>query len=113
MKFVLGNWNRIVIEISQGQPQEFEIGFSAVRVWVNSNVIPRVYFGNFFLGKSTVYDGDNAALDLCGAFESTSPNKVSQALQGYYDMLNFVWYQGAQNLFQGPPSNNQMVIENS
>ena len=32
-------------------------------------------------------------------------------IQGYYDVLNFVWFEGAQYLFQGPPSNNQMIIE--
>ena len=84
-----------------------------MRVWVNDNVTPRVYFGDFYAGKYTITDGDSAVIDICGGFDSTSPNKVDSALQGYYDMLNFVWYQGAQNLFQGPPSNNQMVIENS
>ena len=98
-----------MIEISQGQPQELGSGFSVVRVWVNSNASPRVYFGNFSLGKYTVLDGDNAAIEICGAFESTSPNKVSQGLQEYYDLLNFVWYEGAQNLFEGPPGYNQLV----
>ena len=60
--YVLGNWNRIVIEISQGQPQEFVIGFSAVRVWINSNVTTKVRFGNCFLVNYTVDDGDHAAI---------------------------------------------------
>ena len=83
-----------------------------MRVWVNENVTPRVYFGDFYAGKYTITDGDSAALDICGAFDSASPNNVSQVLKGYYDVLNFVWYQGAQNLFQGSSSsNNQMVFE--
>ena len=95
-----------MIEISQGQPQDFQVGFSVVKVWVNENMTPRKYFGNFAVGK-TIYDGNNAAIDICGGFNSASPNEVDSALQGYYELLNFVWFEGAQNLFEGPPSNNQ------
>ena len=84
-----------------------------MRVWVNDNVTPRVYFGDFSAGKYTITDGGSAALEICGVYHPTESNRVDPTLQGYYDLLNFVWYQGAQNLFQGPPSNNQMVIENS
>ena len=111
--FFKDSWNRIVVEISQGQPHELGIGFSSIRVWVNENVSPRKYFGDFSARKYTITDGDNAALDICGPFDPSSPSSVSQTTQGYFDVLNFVWYQGAQNLFQGPPSNNQMVIEKS
>lgn len=52
-----------MIEISQGPPQEFEIRFSAVRVWVNEHMTPRAYFRNFSLGKKTIYDGNNVALE--------------------------------------------------
>ena len=102
-----------MIEVSQGQPQEFQIGFSVVRIWVNENVAPRVYFGNFSLGKYTIYDWNSDVLDLCGVYDSIGPNNVNSDIQGYYDVLNFVWYQGVQNLFQGQTGNNQMVIGNN
>ena len=101
---MLGNWNRIVVEISQGQPFELGDGFAAARVWVNENVTPRVGFGDFAAGKYPVTDGNNAALDICGPFDPTTPNKVSQTWLGYYDVLNFVWIEGAQNLFQDTSS---------
>ena len=101
---MLGNWNRILVEISQGQPFELGDGFAAARVWVNENVTPRVGFGDFAAGKYPVTDGNNAALDICGPFDPTTPNKVSQTWLGYYDVLNFVWIEGAQNLFQDTSS---------
>ena len=70
-----------------------------VRVWVNGNVTPKVYFGDFAAGKYPITNGNNAVLDICGPFDSTASDKVSQAMLGYYDVLNFVWIQGSRNLF--------------
>lgn len=102
--FGVGQWNRIVVEIGRGLPQEFGVGFSAVRAWVNEHVTPRVYFGDLSGGAYTISDGANAALDICGPFYPTSVSSAIQTLQGYYDVLNFVWIQGARNLFQDTPS---------
>ena len=110
----LDSWNRIVVEISQGQPHDLGVGFSAVRVWVNQIRTSTVYFGDFGAGKFTILDGHNAVLDICGVFDSTRPNKVSQTWLGYYDVLNFVWFQGAQYLFQNTSGNelSQEISEN-
>ena len=101
---VIGNWNRIIVEISQMQPLELGVGFAAVRVWVNEHVTPKVYFGDFVEEKYPITDGNSAVLDICGPFDSTTPNKVSQTWLGYYDVLNFVGIQGAQYLFQNTSS---------
>ena len=89
----------------QAQPQGLEFGFSSTRVWVNQSVTPRAIFGDFATGDTTIVDGDNAALDICGVFDSTSPNLVSSSLTGYFDILNFVWFQGARSVFTDPTSN--------
>lgn len=90
----IDSWNRIIFEISQAQPLEFGVGFSAIRVWVNEKVTPIVYFGDFSTGKIPMTDGSNAALDICSLFDPTSQNKLSPATLACYDVLNFVWIQG-------------------
>ena len=89
---------------TQGQPQELGVGFSTARAWVNSIETLKVYFGDFSHEEFTIRNGKNAALDICGVFDSASPNKVSQSWLGYYDILNFVWFQGAQYLRFMQPS---------
>jgi len=89
-----------VVEIVQAQPQEFGVGFSSARIWVNQTVTPRVYFGDFSTGDTTIADGNNAALEICGVFDSTSSNMVNPNLSGYFDVLNFLWFQGSESLFQ-------------
>ena len=89
----------------QGQPQALGVGFSSVRVWVNGTATPRVFFGDFATGDNTIADGNNAALEICGVFDSAGPNSVSSSLTGYFDILNFVWFQGAQVLLQNTGRN--------
>jgi hypothetical protein len=87
------------VEIVQTQPLSFGVGFSSVRVWVNQTSTPRVYFGNFTTGDFTIVDGKSTALEICGVYDSTSSGNVNPTLTGYFDILNFVWFQGAQGLF--------------
>ena len=94
----------------QAQPQGLEVGFSSARVWVNQSVTSRVFFGDFATGDTTIVDGDNAALDICGVFDSTSPNLVSSSLTGYFDILNFVWFQGARGVFQNTASKSKIRL---
>jgi hypothetical protein len=75
-------------------------GFSSARIWVNSTVTPRVYFGNFAIGDIAIADGNNAALDICGAYDSISSNLVSTVLTGAFDILNLLWIEGSEGLFQ-------------
>ena len=89
----------MIFEIAQVQPQEFGLGFAYARVWVNQTSTPKVFFGDFAAGDTTIANGDNAALEICGVFDSTSPSVVSSSSAGYFDLLNFVWFQGARGLF--------------
>ena len=100
LKLLIGNWNRIIVEIVQAQPQGLEEGFSSARVWVNGTNSSWVYFGNFASGDTTLSDGNNSAFEICGVYDATSPDLVSSSLGGYFDVLNLVWFQGAQSLFQ-------------
>lgn len=74
------------------------MGFSSIRVWAGETVTPRVYFGDFATGDTTILDGNNAAMDVCGVFDSTSATNVSTIYAASFDVLNFMWYQGAQFL---------------
>ena len=96
----LGNWNRIIVEIVQAQPQGLGEGCSSVRIWVNGTSSPWLYFGNFASGDTTLSDGNNAAFEICGVYDPASPDLVSSSLGGYFDVLNLIWFQGAQSLFQ-------------
>ena len=109
-KFVLGYWNRIIFEIVQSQPQEIGAGFSAARIWVNQTATSRVYFGNFATGDRTIPDGNQSAIDVCGAYDSASSNLVSSSLTGNFDILNLLWIQGSQGLFQNMTGNNQATL---
>ena len=84
----------MIFEIAQVQPQEFGLGFAYARVWVNQTSTPKVFFGDFAAGDTTIADGNNAALEICGVFDS-----ASSSLTGYFDVLNFIWFQGSQGLF--------------
>ena len=67
---------------------------------MNDEVTPRTYFGDFAIGDTPIIDGDNAALDLCGNYDGTTPQST-----GTFDVLNFVWMQGAQGVFQDSSGN--------
>ena len=99
LKLLIGNWNRIIVEILQAQPQGLEVGSSSARVWINGTNSSWVYFGNFASGDTTVSDGSSAGFEICGVYDSASPHLVSSNLGGYFDVLNLVWFQGAQSLF--------------
>ena len=103
---IIGSWNRIILEIVQAQPQGLGVGFSSARVWVNQIVTPRVFFGNFSTGDTTIADENSAALEFCGLFNSTNPNLVSSTLTGHFDVLNFVWFQGSSSLFPSTTTSN-------
>ena len=84
----------------QAQPQDFGLGFSSIRIGINSTSTSKRFFGNFAAGDTTIANGNNAAFEICGVYDPTSPNLVSSSKGGYFDVLNFVWFQGAQYIFQ-------------
>ena len=94
----LESWHRLVIEVVQAQPIEYGVGFSSMRVWVDNTATPRVYFGNFSIGN-TAADGSDAFFDLCGCYNPGS-DVVDPTLSGAFDVMNFLWFEGAESLFQ-------------
>ena len=96
----------------QAQPQIFGAGFSFIRITINGTTTPKHFFGNFAAGDTTITDGNNAAFDICGVYDPSSSNLVSSSRAGYFDVLNFVWFQGAQ-VVSHPTSGNYINLEKS
>ena len=97
----LDAWNRIVFEIVQAQPTEFAVGYSAVRVWINGVVMTKTYFGNYAPGSYP--EGDylfnnlnDVEIQFCARRNSDS---MSLVLPANFDLLNIVWFRGAEGLF--------------
>ena len=64
---------------------------------VNTNITPRVFFGEFGEGEFAIADGNNAALEICAVSDITS-GTITPLYTGYFDILNFVWFQGSLGL---------------
>ena len=68
---------------------------------------PRFYFGNFSNGDTPIIDGNNAAFELCGYYSGATQ---SLGNTGTFDILNFVWIQGAEGVFQDSSGNIQIFL---
>ena len=94
----LDAWNLVIFEIVQAQPASFGTGYCSVRIWINGVVSTTGYFGDFSSGITLFADINNAAIDICSTRNSGLSTRNS-AKDGYYDVLNFLWYKGAETLF--------------
>ena len=88
-------WNRVIVEIVQARPYAFATGYYSARIWVNGVGMNRVYFGNF--DTHLFYDLDTDQIMLCSETATGTPNIVNE---GNYDMLNFIWFQGSEGLYE-------------
>lgn len=61
---------------------------------------PRVYFGNFANGDTPIPNTNNAAFEFCGSFDPLSQDLVDSTRSGSFDLMNFIWFQGSEGLFQ-------------
>ncbi len=95
-----------MLEIVQADVQGTGFLSSSARFWVNKVASSIVFFGAN--GDPTISTGQNATLEICGLFDSTNTNQLDPNLQGYYDLLNFVWFQGALGLY--PNTGNSIII---
>ena len=91
------SWNRVILELTQAQPLEFGQGSTSVRLWINGQATDRVYFGDFAAGDYPITDGNYASLEICGYYDSTDSNFIHSATSGTFNLMNFLWYQGALN----------------
>jgi len=93
---LLDAWNRLVVEIVQAQPTGFEAGFSTFRAWVNGTGVSRVPVGDFSSSEIPFPDMSEATLDLC----SQKSYGTSDSVEGFNgDILNLLWYRGAEALY--------------
>jgi hypothetical protein len=88
---LLDTWNRLVVEIVQGQPTGFGVGFSTFRAWVGGIEISRVPVGDFSSYEIPIPDMSEATLDLC----SQKSYGTLDSVDGFNgDILNLLWYRG-------------------
>ena len=78
----------------QAQPVEFGAGFGSIRIWINGMSSPRVYLGNLPNSLATT----KAALSLCCRFKHGDSSDCIE--NGHFDMMNFVWFDGSEGLFE-------------
>lgn len=96
-------WNLLIFEIVQGMPTSFDDGYHSLRVVVNGIAEPRIYFGYIKEGE-VLYpnnNGNQLAIDLCSSRLPHSPDR-NFALDGDYDVLNFLWLHGAAGIDTSP-----------
>ena len=65
---------------------------------MSKDAFTRVYFGDFSIGN-TPADGNNIFFDLCGGYDPVN-DVVESITSGAFDVMNFLWFEGAESLFQ-------------
>jgi hypothetical protein len=95
---LLDAWNRLVVEIVQAQPTGFGVGFSTFRAWVNGTgtSTSRVPVGDFSINQIPMPNMSQATLDLCSQ-KSYGTSNSEEGFNG--DILNLLWYTGAEALY--------------
>lgn len=109
LKLRIERWNRVIVEIAKVHNLGGLPGLSSARLRVNKNMNREVFFGSIspLPGNQAVVDGNNAALELCGVSNVVS-GTVTPSQSGYFDVVNFVWFQGAHHL-SGTPSTSKSL----
>ena len=87
------------MEITQGRPYTFIPGGGySGRVWVNGAGMVRDYFGYFNDHLYHLFsDWNTDQITLCSTTDPGTDNM--EATGSNYDMMNFVWFKGSENLF--------------
>ena len=99
-------WNRVIVEVVQAQPSEFEVGYCSGRIWINGVNSSRIYFGNFTQGIYLFDDMNNVEITLCSRKLEGSDTDLLNF--GEYDLMNFVWFKGSEGLYI--PSNGKFYF---
>ena len=82
------------MEIVPAQPYAFMSGYYSARIWINGAVTNREYFGDF--GTHLFYVPSTDQIHLCS---TTASGSDTIAIEGNYDMLNFIWFKGSEGLY--------------
>lgn len=83
----------------QAEPTEFAGEYCSGRVWINGVSTSRVYFGDFSIGYNLFANMDNVALEICSAKVNGSSSMRNSSRDSYADILNMLWFKGAEGLF--------------
>ena len=87
-----------MFEVVQAQPSEFEVGYSSARVWINGVVSTKFYFDDYASSDYLFSDINDVEIMLCS--RTNSGHDVNSLVNfGNYDMMNFIWFRGAEGLY--------------
>ena len=91
----------MIIEVVQAQPSAFGVGYCSGRIWTNGVPSSRKYLTDFSTDVYLFHDTDNVEANLCSRRNNGLPTPV---YFGRYDLMNFIWFKGAEGLYVPDPS---------
>ncbi len=97
--------------MERSNPNSFGDGFFSGRIFVNQAIPSRTYFGEIGVNP-LLEDTIDMTIDICTTMVSGSSN-LNSSLDGNYDMMNFVWYDGDESLFQNSSGNDYLFRQGS
>ena len=89
----------MIFEFVQIQPREFGVGKCSARVWINGVITTRTLFCDFDQNKFLFTDMTNAQLELCNRKTSGSSTTLESGKDANADIVNFMWFKGAEYLY--------------
>ncbi len=92
-------------------PSNFGDGFFSGRIFINQTIPSRSYFGEIGVAP-LLEDTTDMTIDICTTMVSGS-STLNSSLDGNYDMMNFVWYDGDESLFQNFSGNDYLFRQDS
>lgn len=95
----------MIIEAVQAQPVEFLTGYFSGRLWINAAEQPRTYFGD--ASKPLFQNLNSVELNFCARWNT---EQTGIAVFGNYDVMNLIWFRGAEGLYIPPESNSRLII---
>ncbi len=104
-KFLVDSWNRVVVELSEMQPDNLGFGYYSLRLWVaNNNTVYQAYFGNY---TAFTYNFSNIDIQICSS-QTNVTNAIyleENQVPANFDMMNFNLFVGGQRLYSNASGN--------
>lgn len=103
----------MIIEYTQAQPLDLSGSYYTLKIFVGSASF-RYYFADSAGTTSTpalFFDVSNMALDFCSqVIDGTIPTTRQTTKDGYFDIMNFVWFAGPGVVYQNSTGNQTTKI---
>lgn len=101
----IDQWNRVVVELQRAKSKsdEPENTFYFGRVFINQQIPTQIAFGDTTTSP-LFQDKGSGTIDICSTKESGTSIRNS-SVDGNYDMMNLLWFQGEERAFQNPSGN--------